>query len=99
MLLMSLVAFITELLPLPIRLDIQETKNSGLEIIHSFIHSFILETYIAPLQESTTQRRSQPSHGQRRRTSSNIFHTSKTLEIIFFKFSKARIFCGCSSAL
>jgi len=32
--------------------------------IHSFIHSFILETYIAPLQETTTQRRSQPSHGQ-----------------------------------
>ena len=30
--------------------------------------SFILETYIAPLQE-TTQRRSQPSHGQRRSTS------------------------------
>ena|SRR6218665_2472419 len=26
--------------------------------IHSFIHSFILETYIAPLQETTTQRRS-----------------------------------------
>src|SRR6218665_667379 len=25
---------------------------------HSFIHSFILETYIAPLQETTTQRRS-----------------------------------------
>ena len=36
--------------------------------IHSFIHSFILETYIAPLQDNTTQRRSQPSHGQRRRT-------------------------------
>src|SRR6218665_2752877 len=33
------------------------------------IHSFILETYIAPLQETTTQRRSQPSHGQKRRTS------------------------------
>src|SRR6218665_1405498 len=32
------------------------------------IHSFILETYIAPLQETTTQRRSQPSHGQKRRT-------------------------------
>jgi len=32
-----------------------------------FIHSFILETYIAPLQDTTTQRRSQPSHGQRRR--------------------------------
>src|SRR6218665_35110 len=30
-------------------------------------HSFILETYIAPLQE--TQRRSQPSHGQIRRAS------------------------------
>ena len=26
--------------------------------IYSFIHSFILETYIAPLQETTTQRRS-----------------------------------------
>src|SRR6218665_3149991 len=35
----------------------------------SFIHSFILETYIATLQETTTQRRSQPSHGQKRRTS------------------------------
>src|SRR6218665_966052 len=33
------------------------------------LHSFILETYIAPLQEPTTQRRSQPSHGQKRRTS------------------------------
>ena len=32
----------------------------------NFIHSFILETYIAPLQDTTTQRRSQPSHGQRR---------------------------------
>src|SRR6218665_3526686 len=31
-------------------------------------HSFILKTYIAPLQETTTQRRSQPSHGQKRRT-------------------------------
>src|SRR6218665_1069936 len=31
----------------------------------TFIHSFILETYIAPLQETTTQRRSQPSHGQK----------------------------------
>jgi len=36
--------------------------------IHSIIHSFILETYIAPLQDTTTQRHSQPSHGQRRRT-------------------------------
>src|SRR6218665_2373049 len=34
-----------------------------------FIHSFILETYIAPLQDTTTQRHSMPSHGQRRRTS------------------------------
>jgi len=34
-----------------------------------FLHSFILETYIAPLQETTTQRRSQPSHGQKTRTS------------------------------
>jgi len=34
----------------------------------SFIHSFILETYIAPVEETTTQRRSQPSHGQKRRT-------------------------------
>ena len=33
-----------------------------------FIHSFILETYIAPLQDTTTQRRSQPNNGQRRRT-------------------------------
>jgi len=38
--------------------------------IHSFwnIYSFILETYTAPLQETTTQNRSQPSHGERRRT-------------------------------
>src|SRR6218665_3184833 len=34
-----------------------------------FIHSFILETCIAPLPETTTQRRSQPSHGRKRRTS------------------------------
>src|SRR6218665_28759 len=31
-----------------------------------FINSFILETYMAPLQETTTQRRSQPSHGQKK---------------------------------
>ena len=37
--------------------------------MHQFIHSFILDTYITPLQEATTQRRSQPSHGQKRRTS------------------------------
>ena len=30
-------------------------------------HSFILETYIAPLQETTTQRRSQHSHGQKKK--------------------------------
>src|SRR6218665_5996 len=35
---------------------------------YSIIHLVILETYIAPLQDTTTQRRSQPSHGQRRRT-------------------------------
>ena len=28
--------------------------------IHSFVHSFILETYIAPPQDTTTQRRSLP---------------------------------------
>src|SRR6218665_77618 len=39
-----------------------------LVLLKTFIHSFILETYIAPLQETTTQRRSQPSHGQNRRT-------------------------------
>src|SRR6218665_1744232 len=38
-------------------------------MMYEFIHSFILETYIAPLQETTTQRCSQPSHGQKRRTS------------------------------
>src|SRR6218665_3964934 len=32
-------------------------------------YSFILETYIAPFQETATQRRFQPSQGQRRRTS------------------------------
>ena len=32
---------------------------------YSFIHSFILETYITPLQDPITQRRSQPSHGQK----------------------------------
>jgi len=32
-------------------------------------HSFILETFMVPLQEITTQRCSQLSHGQRRRTS------------------------------
>ena len=34
--------------------------------IASFIHSIVMETYIAPLKETTTQKRSQPSHGQRR---------------------------------
>src|SRR6218665_2059229 len=33
---------------------------------HSFILSFILETYMAPLQDTTSQRLSQASHGQRR---------------------------------
>src|SRR6218665_3363319 len=33
-----------------------------------FNYSSILETYIAPLQEITTRRRTQSSHGQRRRT-------------------------------
>src|SRR6218665_3595475 len=28
------------------------------------VKSFFFETYIAPLQDTTTQRRSQPSHGQ-----------------------------------
>ena len=40
----------------------------GLSLVHYFLHSFILETYIAPLQDTTTQKRSQPSHGQRRKT-------------------------------
>jgi len=31
-------------------------------------NSFIHETYIVPLQDTTIQRRFQPSHGQRRRT-------------------------------
>ena len=43
---------------------------------HFFIHSFIPETYIAPLQDTTTQRHSQPSHGQRRKT----WGKSKNLE-------------------
>jgi len=34
--------------------------------IMSSSHSFIVKTYIAPLQDTTTQRRSQPSRGQRR---------------------------------
>jgi len=34
-----------------------------------FIRSFILESYIAPLKDTTTQRRSQPRHGHLRRTS------------------------------
>jgi len=33
-----------------------------------FNQSFILETYIAPLRNTATQRRSQPSHSQRSRT-------------------------------
>src|SRR6218665_3350219 len=41
---------------------------------HSFIHSFILEPYTAPLQDTTTQRRSQPSHGQRRTVYSQSSH-------------------------
>ena len=36
---------------------------------HCALHSFIMETYIAPLQDITTQRCSQSSHGQRRRNS------------------------------
>ena len=36
--------------------------------VYILIYSFILETYIAPLpQYTTTQKRFQPSHGQRRR--------------------------------
>jgi len=33
-------------------------------LIHSFIHSFILETYTAPFQEIATQRRFKSSHNQ-----------------------------------
>jgi len=47
--------------------DWQWRCSDGLTEVWSFINSFILETYIAPLQETTTQRRSQPSHGQKRR--------------------------------
>ena len=40
------------------------------------IHSFILETYVASLKDTITQRRPQPSHCQRRRTwgSCNIWN-------------------------
>src|SRR6218665_3577620 len=44
-------------------------RDFGKAMRREFIHSFIHETYIALLQETTTQRRSQPSHGQKRRTS------------------------------
>jgi len=37
--------------------------------IYLSIHTLILDTYIGPLPETTTQRRFQPSHGQRRMTS------------------------------
>jgi len=39
-------------------------KMLNIIIIYSFIHS----TYIAPLQDTTTRRHSQPSHAHRRRT-------------------------------
>ena len=38
-------------------------------ILYRKYFSFILETYIAPLQNTTTQRRSHPSHGKKRKTS------------------------------
>src|SRR6218665_3832814 len=45
--------------------------------IHSFIHSFILETYIAPLQETTTQRHNTRTKDHYRtdfaRTNSRLF--------------------------
>jgi len=49
----------------------------------SHFHSFILETYIASLQETTTHRHSQPSHGQKRRTSESraCFKKNSSLHI------------------
>src|SRR6218665_2363653 len=44
----------------------------GIEVqncTHLAFHSFILETYIVPLQDTTTQKRTQHSHCQRRKTS------------------------------
>src|SRR6218665_2599330 len=49
-----------------------KTHESPPSVLYSFIHSFILETYIAPLQDTATQRRSQPSHGQRRRMAPQV---------------------------
>src|SRR6218665_1979717 len=51
--------------------DIQSYTCHFLPI--SFIHSFsfVLESCVAPLQEITTHRRSQPSHGQRKRDRSS----------------------------
>ena len=43
--------------PRPTRRWLRFSGASPLDCIHSFIHSFILKTYIAPLQETTTQRR------------------------------------------
>ena len=50
------------------QLELIRGEKKPSRLIHSFIHSFILETYIAPFQETrpTTQRRSQPSHGQKK---------------------------------
>jgi len=52
--------------------SVLEIKNSTADQwnwIYAGINSFILETYIAPLQETTSQRRSQPSRSQSRKTS------------------------------
>src|SRR6218665_1281045 len=52
--------------------------------VNLFIHSFILETYIAPLQETTTQRRNGVQCVQRSMVNVPKFHS---LDIIFINVS------------
>jgi len=56
----QVILFYSQLTILSLKVTTNELNQQ--QANQSFIHSFILETYIAPLQETTTQRRSLISH-------------------------------------
>ena len=83
-------------------MTIARYAGSFLLCLTCYNYSFILETYIAPLQETTTQMRFQRNHGQRRWTCSladsmliiglRLFDDALISEMICVKFS-IRIHC------
>src|SRR6218665_2995482 len=54
------------------RLTLVENHRTHNRLIGLLIHSFIMGTCVAPLQDTTTKRRSQPSHGRRTKLPKNV---------------------------